>query len=220
MPVSAPPRRSPMIAPPNLGMGDGTGLGSIFGSLMGHPLWGAIIGRIGSSLLERVFGPELPYGQYAEEQARAMSQILPELRTAAAGQPTAASAAIRAQVGTEGTRMQQAYATGARRRGLVGGLPGGTAPYAAQQGRVQAATQAEMMQRLGQYQISAQQTIAGLQPTAMQHLSLAQTADLAARDELMEALGRFGGQYAANRDNPQYQEMMEFLRNYFFQTTP
>ncbi len=215
MPVSAPPLRSPSIAPPGLSAG-GSQLGMTLGSLMGHPLWGAIIGNIGSSLLSRIFGPQLPYGQYGEEQAQAMSAMLPELRTAAAGQPTAGSRAIRAQVRTEGTQMQQSYATGARRRGMVGGLPGGTAPYAAQQGRVQAATQAEMIQRLGQYQTSAQQTLAGIQPSAMQHLGISQQADVEDRNATMAALGRFSTYYGANRNNPQAQEMMQFLMNYYF----
>jgi len=210
----------PRVGPPSLPSAFGTQAGSTIGMLMGHPLWGAIIGNIGSSLLQRIMGPELPYGQYAEEQMGAINSMLPELRSAAQGLPTAGSRAIQDQVRAEGNRQQQSYAQGARQRGMVGGLPGGTTPYAAQQGRVQAATQSAMTQQLGQHQIAAQQTLAGMSPTAMQHMGVTQLADQQARGNIMSALGRFSGEFMNNRNNPQYQEMMAFLRELYFSNTP
>jgi len=211
-----PPAQTARVSPPSLPSSFGSQAGGTLGMLMGHPLWGTIIGNIGSNLLQRIMGPELPYGQYAEDQMGAVNSMLPELRGAAQGIPTAGSRAIQDQVRTEGNRQQQSYAAGARQRGMVGGLPGGTTPYAAQQGRVQAATQGAMTQALGQHQMAAQQTLAGMNPTAMQHMNLTQTADQQARGDIMGVLGRFSGQYMNNRNNPQYQEMMAFLREFFF----
>lgn len=195
------------------------GAGSVIANLLKHPLWGSLMGNIGSKLLRGILGPELPYGEYAQEQLSAISGILPELQAGAAGQPTAASRAIREQVKTEGQRMQQSYATGARRAGMVGGLPGGTAPYRAQQGRAQAATQAAMTQRLGQYQTGSQQILAGMAPTAFQHAGIQEMTDMQKAEEWMGSLGRFSRQYAQNQYDPLYQEMLAFLKDYFFTTT-
>jgi hypothetical protein len=194
------------------------GLGTVLGGMLKHPLWGAILGKMGSGIIGRFLGDELPYGQFAEEQLSAINQMLPELRTAAAGQPTAASRAITDQVQTAVNRSQQAFATGARRAGTVGGLPGGTAPYRAQQGRVQVAGQQALRQELGANQRAAQQTLAGLAPTAFQHAGITQMSALQRSDDLMGALGRMNRQYLQNQFDPQFQKMMEFLRAYLFET--
>ena len=192
--------------------------GGVLAQLMAHPLWGNIISQIGGRALQGMLGTELPYGEFAQQQLQAIGGMLPELQQAARGEPTAASRAIREQVKTEGRGFQQSYAQGARRAGMVGGLPGGTTPYRAQQGRVQAATEGAMIQRLGQYQTSAQQTLAGLAPTAMQHAGIQEMTDMRAREDLMGFMGDFNRSYFDNQYDPQFRQMMEFLRNYLFQS--
>jgi len=191
------------------------GAGGIIAQLMKHPLWGSIMGNIGTGFLRRMLGSELPYGDFAQEQLGAISGMIPELQAGARGEPTAASRAIKDQVRTEGQRMQQSFATGARQRGLVGGLPGGTAPFAAQQGRVQAATQAAMTQRLGAHQDASQAALLGLAPTAFQHAGIQQTADRAAEGDLMGSLGRFNREFVQNKFDPQFQEMLAFIKAQF-----
>lgn len=192
------------------------GAGGIIANLMKHPLWGSLMGNIGVGFLRRMVGSELPYGDFAQEQLEAISGMIPELQAGAAGQPTAASRAIREQVRTEGQRMQQSFATGARRAGTVGGLPGGTAPFRAQQGRVHAATQAAMTQRLGAHQDASQRALLGLAPTAFQHAGIQEAADRAAEGDLMGSLGRFSSGFTQNQNDPQFQEMLALIKQYLF----
>jgi len=203
----------------SLGGPVGAGMGGgVLASLMAHPLWGNVISQIGGTALQGILGTELPYGQYAQEQLQAISGMLPELQQAAAGQPTAASKAIKEQVKTEGRGFQQSYAQGARKAGMVGGLPGGTTPYRAQQGRVQAATEGAMIQRLGQYQQGAQQTLAGMAPTAFQHAGIQEMTDMKSREAMMGFMGDFNKTYFDNQYDPQYRKMIDFLEKYYFQT--
>lgn len=192
---------------------------SVLETLMAHPLWGSIFSHMGSRFLGSVLGPELPYGDFAQEQLAAISGALPEIRTQAAGGETAATRAMTEQVRTEGKRFGQSYAQAGRRAGLVGGQPGGTTPYRAQQGRVEAATQAGIIQRRGQAQTQAQQMLTGMAPTAFQHAGIQEMTQKESMDDIMGALGRFNREYQQNQFDPLYQEMVEFLKQYFFQST-
>ncbi|MHA1949176.1 MAG: hypothetical protein ACW99G_01710 [Candidatus Thorarchaeota archaeon] len=190
---------------------------AILAGLMKHPLWGSIIGSIGDKFLGNILGPELPYGQYAEEQLDAINSMLPDLKTQAAGGETAATRAITEQVRQEGIRAGQSYAQGARRAGLVGGQPGGTTPYRAQQGRVMAATQQGMIQARGQLAADAQRTLAGLSPTAFQHAGISQEADRQGSNDIMAALGRFNREYQQNQFDPLFQEFLELMKEKLFE---
>lgn len=186
--------------------------------LLAHPLWGALFSSMGSKFIGNILGQELPYGDFAQDQLGAINSMLPELRAQAAGEETAATRAITEQTKQEGKRFGQSFAQGARRAGLVGGQPGGTTPYRAQQGRVQAATQAALIQRRGLAQTSAQQTLAGLAPTAFQHAGIQELTQKESMDDIMGSLGRFNRQYQQNQFNPQFQEMIDFLKQYFFES--
>lgn len=199
------------------GLSAGSGAGVLAG-LMKHPLWSAVLSQIGGNLLGNILGPELPYGDYSREQLQAVNAMLPDLSRAAQGAPTAASKAITEQVKSETNRAQQAYAAGARRAGTVGGLPGGTAPYRAQQGRAQVAGQQALSQRLGQAQMAAQQTLASLSPTAMQHTGIQEKTQRDAMNEFMGAMAEFNRGFVGNEYDPQFQEMMSFLKQYLFES--
>lgn len=144
--------------------GGAVGHGSIqaaLQSLMSNPLWGSIFAQKGADFLEGILSPPTPYEKYTNRALEAQASIIPELRAQARGETSTATKAITRQVRREGTRAGQSFAQGARRSGLVGGAPGGTAPYRAELSRIESGAQEALLQRLGVNQTRAQELLYG-----------------------------------------------------------
>lgn len=194
------------------GAAAGGGIAATLAGLASHPLWGPILASFGTNLASKFLSPETAYEKGAQQQMQAGLSVLPELQRAAAGLPTAASKGIIRQVRQEGTRQQQAYATSARKAGMLGGVPGGSTPYRAEQGRIQSDVRQIMGQRLGTAQLAAQQQLSSMISPGIAATERQGIYREASETESMSALARWLQHYNTNKENPQYQEFMDLIK--------
>lgn len=214
------------IGPALTAIGGGSALGSATGAAIGHtsiaaalqslmsnPLWGSIFAQKGADFLEGILSPPTPYENVTGQALRAGASVIPELQAQARGDSTPATKAITRQARREGTRAGQSFAQGARRAGLVGGTPGGTAPYRAELSRIEAGTQEALVQRLGENQQRAIQALyGGLGGTIDQATAQEQFRDRG-QSALLSGLGKWIREYKAKgTGDPRDDEMYELIR--------
>lgn len=182
-------------------------------SLMSNPLWGSIFAQKGADFLEGILSPPTPYERTTNRALEAQASVIPELQAQARGENTPATKAITRQVRREGTRAGQSFAQGARRSGLVGGTPGATAPYRAELSRIESGTQEALVQRLGQNQTRALETLyGGLGGTIDQASAQAQYRD-AGKSALMGQIGDWVRDTQGSND-PKDMTMKELLQEF------
>lgn len=193
------------------GAAAGAGIWGTLSGMAASPLWGPLMAMGGTSLLERFLSPQTAYEKASGQMMQAGMSILPELQRQAAGLPTAVSKNIIRQVRQAGTRQQQAYATSARRGGMLGQLPGGSTPYRVQQGRIQGDIRQVMGQRLSEAQLAAQGQLAGFAQGGMRAAERQGIYREESGAIMMRSLGRWMQQYSANKGNPRYERAMQII---------
>ena len=178
----------------------GLGIGAILAKLGSDPVWGSLMAEMGTGLVNKFLGlgGASPYEQANQSRLDAAQSVLPDLKKAAAGLPTASSDALMRQVRREGTAMQQSMAASARGSGALGGTPQGGSIFRAQSERIQGAQQEAMAQSLGQHQIAAQQMLMGQLGPSITQASQFANQDLQFEVAAKTALGRLGRKYAEN----------------------
>jgi len=188
----------------------GAGIAATLGGLLTDPIWGAIISELGTGAVNKFlgFGGQSPEQQANQQRLDAAQGVLPDLRRAAAGLPTASSNALMRQVRREGTSFQQSAAASARGSGQLGGTPQGGSIFRAQSERIQGAQQEASAQLLGQHQQSAQQLLLGQLQPAIQTGNQLAAQDSQANVYVKGVLGKLGRRYA---DNPNDERINRFI---------
>lgn len=189
------------------------GIGAILAKLGSDPVWGSLMAEMGTGLVNKFLGlgGASPYEQANQERLQAAQGVLPDLKRAAAGLPTASSDALMRQVRREGTSMQQSMAASARGSGALGGTPQGGSVFRAQSERIQGAQQEALVQRLGQHQMQAQQLLMGqLGPSITQASQFQQQGDQA-NMYVKGILGKLGRRYAENPNDERINRFIDVI---------
>ena len=190
-----------------------TSIQAALASLLGNPVWGGIFAQKGAEFLEGIFSPPTPYEQVTKQSLQASADVIPELQAQARGQRSPATQAITRQVRREGTRAGQSFAQGARRAGLVGGAPGGTAPYRAELSRIESGAQEALLQRLGQSQTDALNTLYSGLGGAIGKRKSQTAAREQGRSNFLAQLGDWVRDYKTKgAGDPRDDEMFELIR--------
>ena len=171
-----------------------------------NPFLSAILANFGydayNTAKQAIFGPS-PYEQAVQQQVNVGNQLIPQLQAQMQGKQTAASRNLMQQVRQNTTQAQQSYAAGATARGA-----GGT-PVAAQQSRFRAAETQTMGNVLGQYQMNAQNQLAGIAAGGVQALGGIEAQKRAQKDAATADFMDFLGYYREHRGEPEWDSMYE-----------
>lgn len=140
--------------------------GMTLGSLLGSPLFGAVLSVAGSQLLGRLLGGgQAPYEQALAQQAGIGGQLIPQLQAQAVGRPTLGTQAAERSIRQAVTRLQQSYGATALRRAPTGQ----TTPTMVQQRRYREEVEIPAIAQMrGQAMTSAQQQLGALYAGAPQ----------------------------------------------------